>query len=86
MMAPESFVQVEKSILLQTLASLSESVLYVTGEESLAQVAGRATRLGLSLGSSRMFEYSRRFGFGERTGVPWLGHPIEEIESLDAVE
>ncbi len=41
----------KSTLLLQALASLSQRLpaLYVTGEESLAQVAGRAQRLGLPL-------------------------------------
>jgi DNA repair protein RadA/Sms len=41
----------KSTLLLQALAQLSARLpaLYVTGEESLAQVAGRAQRLGLSL-------------------------------------
>jgi len=41
----------KSTLLLQALASMSARLpsLYVTGEESLAQVAGRAVRLGLSL-------------------------------------
>jgi DNA repair protein RadA/Sms len=43
----------KSTLLLQALAQMSEhaAALYVTGEESLAQVAGRAQRLGLPLGS-----------------------------------
>jgi DNA repair protein RadA/Sms len=43
----------KSTLLLQALALMSAQVpaLYVTGEESLAQVAGRAQRLGLPLGS-----------------------------------
>ena len=41
----------KSTLLLQALASMSGTLpgLYVTGEESLAQVAGRGVRLGLSL-------------------------------------
>ncbi|MEA9731621.1 DNA repair protein RadA [Xanthomonas campestris] len=41
----------KSTLLLQALASMASTlpVLYVTGEESLAQVAGRAVRLGLPL-------------------------------------
>lgn len=41
----------KSTLLLQAVASMSATLpgLYVTGEESLAQVAGRATRLGLPL-------------------------------------
>ena len=41
----------KSTLLLQALASMGSRLpaLYVTGEESLAQVAGRATRLGLPL-------------------------------------
>jgi DNA repair protein RadA/Sms len=41
----------KSTLLLQALASMGQRLpaLYVTGEESLAQVAGRATRLGLPL-------------------------------------
>lgn len=41
----------KSTLLLQALAAMAPSVpgLYVTGEESLGQVAGRATRLGLPL-------------------------------------
>ena len=41
----------KSTLLLQSLAALSERLpaLYVTGEESLSQVAGRAARLGLPL-------------------------------------
>ncbi len=41
----------KSTLLLQALASMAERLpaLYVTGEESLAQVAGRASRLGLPL-------------------------------------
>lgn len=41
----------KSTLLLQALAQMSATLpgLYVTGEESLAQVAGRAVRLGLSL-------------------------------------
>ncbi len=41
----------KSTLLLQTLANLRGTLrgLYVTGEESLAQVAGRATRLGLAV-------------------------------------
>jgi DNA repair protein RadA/Sms len=41
----------KSTLLLQSLAQMSGTLpgLYVTGEESLAQVAGRAVRLGLSL-------------------------------------
>lgn len=46
----------KSTLLLQTLANLSmqESVLYVTGEESLQQVAMRAQRLGLPLAGLRL--------------------------------
>ncbi|MEP6633394.1 MAG: DNA repair protein RadA [Luteimonas sp.] len=41
----------KSTLLLQVIANLSSALpgLYVTGEESLAQIAGRAVRLGLSL-------------------------------------
>ncbi len=41
----------KSTLLLQAMAQMSQSLpsLYVTGEESLAQVAGRAVRLGLPL-------------------------------------
>ena len=41
----------KSTLLLQAMAAMGATsrALYVTGEESLAQVAGRATRLGLSL-------------------------------------
>ena len=41
----------KSTLLLQALAQMSQSLpgLYVTGEESLAQVAGRAQRLGLPI-------------------------------------
>src|SRR5512146_1532808 len=41
----------KSTLLLQALAAMGGRLpaLYVTGEESLSQVAGRATRLGLSL-------------------------------------
>lgn len=46
----------KSTLLLQTLANLStqETVLYVTGEESLQQVAMRAKRLGLPLAGLRL--------------------------------
>ncbi|WP_027220504.1 DNA repair protein RadA [Legionella pneumophila] len=46
----------KSTLLLQTLANLSmqETVLYVTGEESLQQVAMRAQRLGLPLAGLRL--------------------------------
>lgn len=46
----------KSTLLLQTLANLSmqETVLYVTGEESLQQVAMRARRLGLPLSGLRL--------------------------------
>lgn len=46
----------KSTLLLQTLANLSmqETVLYVTGEESLQQVAMRAKRLGLPLPGLRL--------------------------------
>ncbi|KTC89397.1 DNA repair protein RadA [Fluoribacter dumoffii] len=46
----------KSTLLLQTLANLSmqEAVLYVTGEESLQQVAMRAKRLGLPLAGLRL--------------------------------
>ncbi|AUH71851.1 DNA repair protein RadA [Legionella sainthelensi] len=46
----------KSTLLLQTLANLSlqETVLYVTGEESLQQVAMRAKRLGLPLEGLRL--------------------------------
>src|SRR5512145_2696759 len=44
----------KSTILLQTPASLSESVLYVTGEESAEQVALRARRLALDAGGVRL--------------------------------
>lgn len=46
----------KSTLLLQTLANLSrqETVLYVTGEESLQQVALRAKRLGLPLAGLRL--------------------------------
>lgn len=46
----------KSTLLLQTLANLStrEPVLYVTGEESLQQVAMRAKRLGLPLAGLRL--------------------------------
>ncbi|MGL5742783.1 MAG: DNA repair protein RadA [Legionella sp.] len=46
----------KSTLLLQTLANLSmqETVLYVTGEESLQQVAMRARRLGLPLAGLRL--------------------------------
>ena len=45
----------KSTLLLQTLGALGERLpgLYVTGEESLAQVAARAQRLGLPLGPLR---------------------------------
>lgn len=45
----------KSTLLLQTLAQMAGSLpgLYVTGEESLAQVAGRAARLGLPLDGLR---------------------------------
>src|SRR5690606_40763705 len=41
----------KSTLLLQAVASMASSLpgLYVTGEESLAQVAGRASRLGLPI-------------------------------------
>src|SRR3546814_5065073 len=41
----------KSTLLLQAMAAMGERLpsLYVTGEESLAQVAGRAQRLGLSV-------------------------------------
>ncbi|KTC65497.1 DNA repair protein RadA (plasmid) [Legionella adelaidensis] len=46
----------KSTLLLQTLANLSEKqkVLYVTGEESLQQVAMRAKRLQLNIGNLRL--------------------------------
>lgn len=46
----------KSTLLIQTLANLSmqETVLYVTGEESLQQVAMRAQRLGLPLAGLRL--------------------------------
>jgi DNA repair protein RadA/Sms len=46
----------KSTLLIQTLANLSmqETVLYVTGEESLQQVAMRAKRLGLPLAGLRL--------------------------------
>jgi DNA repair protein RadA/Sms len=44
----------KSTLLLQTLVSLSESVLYVTGEESAEQVALRARRLALDAGSVQL--------------------------------
>lgn len=46
----------KSTLLIQTLAhlSLKEKVLYVTGEESLQQVAMRAQRLGLPLGGLKL--------------------------------
>lgn len=35
-----------------------------------------AVRVGLSLGPTRMFDYTRRFGFGERTGVDLPGEAV----------
>src|SRR5256712_11774966 len=43
----------KSTLLLQTLASLSQSVLYVSGEESAEQIALRARRLGLDSGGVR---------------------------------
>jgi DNA repair protein RadA/Sms len=45
----------KSTLLLQALAALGERIrgVYVTGEESLAQVASRAQRLGLALGGLR---------------------------------
>lgn len=40
----------KSTLLLQALAALPKKTLYVTGEESLGQVASRARRLGLDLG------------------------------------
>ena len=44
----------KSTLLIQTLASLSKSVLYVTGEESAEQVALRARRLALDAGGVRL--------------------------------
>ncbi len=44
----------KSTLLLQTVASLSHSVLYVTGEESADQVALRARRLALEVGGVRL--------------------------------
>jgi DNA repair protein RadA/Sms len=44
----------KSTLLLQTLASLSQSVLYVSGEESAEQVALRARRLALEAGGVRL--------------------------------
>ena len=44
----------KSTLLLQTLASLSQAVLYVSGEESAEQVALRARRLGLDAGGVRL--------------------------------
>ncbi|RZA29185.1 MAG: DNA repair protein RadA, partial [Lysobacteraceae bacterium] len=45
----------KSTLLLQAMAQMSQSLpsLYVTGEESLAQVAGRALRLGLPMDGLR---------------------------------
>jgi DNA repair protein RadA/Sms len=44
----------KSTLLLQTLASLSQAVLYVSGEESAEQVALRARRLALEAGGVRL--------------------------------
>jgi DNA repair protein RadA/Sms len=44
----------KSTLLLQTLSCLSTSVLYVTGEESVEQVALRARRLALDAGGVRL--------------------------------
>ena len=44
----------KSTLLLQTLASLSQAVLYVSGEESAEQVALRARRLALETGGVRL--------------------------------
>ncbi|HEX5634049.1 MAG TPA: DNA repair protein RadA, partial [Gemmatimonadales bacterium] len=44
----------KSTLLLQTLASLSQAVLYVSGEESAEQVALRARRLGLDASGVRL--------------------------------
>src|SRR5262245_16541699 len=44
----------KSTLLLQALSALSESVLYLTGEESVDQVALRARRLGLEASSVRL--------------------------------
>ena len=50
----------KSTLLLQALAQMGESLpgLYVTGEESLAQVAGRAVRLGLPIDHLHAVSYT----------------------------
>lgn len=44
----------KSTLLLQALAALAHKNLYITGEESAEQVAGRARRLGLDTGNVRL--------------------------------
>jgi cell division protein FtsI (penicillin-binding protein 3) len=42
-----------------------------------------AIRIGMTVGEARMHEYVRRFGFGERTGVPLPAESRGRLRSLD---
>lgn len=63
------------------------------GELSVADIVGKssnrgAAHLGVRLGSQRLHDWSRAFGFGEATGFPFGGeingvlHPVRQWDSL----
>ncbi|HEY5552436.1 MAG TPA: penicillin-binding protein 2 [Opitutaceae bacterium] len=63
------------------------------GVLSVAEIVGKssnrgAAQLGMRLGSQRLYEYARAFGFGEETGFPFGGeipgmlHPVRAWDGL----
>jgi len=58
------------------------------GVISMAQVLARssnvgAIRIGMTVGEAKMHEYVRRFGFGERTGVPLPAESRGRLRNLE---
>ncbi|MDP1601876.1 MAG: DNA repair protein RadA [Legionella sp.] len=73
----------KSTLLLQTLATLSlkQKVLYVTGEESLQQVAMRAKRLQLPLGGLRLLAETE-----VETIIAHAGKELPRILVIDSVQ
>jgi cell division protein FtsI (penicillin-binding protein 3)/stage V sporulation protein D (sporulation-specific penicillin-binding protein) len=66
---------------------------HANGVLSVAEIVGKssnrgAAHLGMRLGSQRLYEYARAFGFGEETGFPFGGeisgmlHPVRAWDGL----
>lgn len=56
----------------------------ISFEDVLVESSNVGTiKVGLRLGSDRLYDYSRRFGFGERTGLELPGESIGILRSVD---